>query len=313
MQTVLTKSPLEAAEYIKRGGTAAFPTETVYGLGADLLNENAISKIFEAKQRPADNPMIAHISNTGQIVVVASEITANARKFIETFFPGPLTIILPKSAGVPLLATAGLETIGVRMPRNETAQAFLTACGMPVAAPSANISGRPSPTAWEAVYEDLNGRIDCILQSDVTEIGLESTVVDCTSEVPMILRPGAVSLEQLQAIIPETRFYENAHYEMPRSPGLKHEHYAPAAKVVLIGSALNIQSSESQAFIGLDKPDVEFNLMKICASVEEYASAFFAFFRECDSRNIETIFCQKVAETGLGIALMDRLKRAAAR
>ncbi len=312
MQTILTKSPVEAAEFIKRGGIAAFPTETVYGLGADIFNENAVARIFEAKRRPMDNPMIAHVGEVGQIILVASEISSNARKFIKAFFPGPLTIVLPKSANVPLTATAGLETIGVRMPRNTIAREFLTACGIPLAAPSANISGRPSPTTWEAVYEDLNGRIDCILQGEATEIGLESTVVDCTTEAPMILRAGAVSLEQLQMIVSATTFYKNSSYVTPPSPGLKHKHYAPAARVVLIDPEFKVKDSKPQAYIGLDFPNGEFGLIKICASVEEYAAGFFAFFRECDKRKIETIFCQKVSEAGIGAALMDRLRRAAA-
>ena len=193
VKTVLTTSPDEAAEFIKRGGIVAFPTETVYGLGANVFDEKAVAKIFEAKRRPADNPLIAHIADIGQIGMLATEITESAKKFIDAFFPGPLTIVLRKTAKVPLIATAGLDTIGIRMPRSALAHQFLAACGTPVVAPSANLSGRPSPTTWQAVLEDLDGRIDCILQGDATEIGLESTVVDCTSAVPVILRGGSVS------------------------------------------------------------------------------------------------------------------------
>jgi len=312
MKTILTKSPTEAAEFVRRGGVVAFPTETVYGLGANVFDAAAIEKIFVAKQRPNDNPLIAHVGNVAQIKLLTSEITASARKFIEAFFPAPLTLVLPKSERVPLIATANLETIGVRMPQSDLALEFLEACAKPLVAPSANLSGRPSPTTWQAVFEDLNGRIDCILQGEMTRIGLESTVVDCTSEVPLVLRSGAVSLEDLREIVPETRIYHVKENEAARSPGLKHRHYAPKAQVVLVESSnFKAQSSKSKAFIGLDKPDEKFDFIKICASVEEYAHEFFNFFRECDREKIEIIYCQIVAEKEIGSALMDRLKRAA--
>ena len=312
MQTVLTESPKEAAEFIKKGGIVAFPTETVYGLGADVFDEKAIEKIFVAKQRPNDNPLIAHVGSLTQIELLTSEVTGPARKFIKAFFPAPLTLVLPKAERVPLIATAGLETIGVRMPRNELAQEFLRRCGTPVVAPSANLSGKPSPTTWQAVFEDLQGIIDCILQGEMTEIGLESTVVDCTSDVPMILRAGAVTLEDLQRQVPETRLYKSERNEKPKSPGLKHRHYSPQAKVRLVQSSkFKVQSSNRSAFIGLNYPLMSFELIKICSSAEEYAHEIFAFFRECDARKIETIYCETVEEKGIGLALMDRLKRAA--
>ena len=311
MQTVLTKSPEEAAEFIKRGGIVAFPTETVYGLGANVFDEKAIAKIFIAKQRPNDNPLIAHIGRIEQIKLLASEISEPAQKFIEAFFPAPLTLVLPKAEKVPLIATANLETIGVRMPENKLAREFLQNCETPVVAPSANLSGKPSPTVWQAVYEDLNGRIDCILQGEATEIGLESTVVDCTSEIPLVLRAGAVSLENLKEIVPETGLYKLRKDEQPRSPGLKHRHYAPKARVKLVQSSkFKVQSSNRCAFVGLNKPQAGFEFMKICSSVEEYAHEIFAFFRECDARKIKTIYCETVEEKGIGLALMDRLKRA---
>lgn len=312
MQTVLTESPIEAAAFIKRGDTVAFPTETVYGLGANAFDEQAIAKIFAAKQRPADNPLIAHVGNLAQIESLVSEITPTARKFIEAFFPAPLTLVLPKSEKVPLMATANLETIGVRMPENELAQKFLQACETPVVAPSANLSGKPSPTVWQAVYEDLNGRIDCILKGEMTEIGLESTVVDCTSEIPLILRSGAISLEDLQKIVPETENYQIKNGETAKSPGLKHRHYSPKARVELISdSGFEISDFKSAAFIGLSKPIQNFGQTKICQSVEEYAREVFAFFRFCDAQKIELIYCETVAEKGIGAALMDRLERAA--
>jgi L-threonylcarbamoyladenylate synthase len=311
MKTFLTKSPPEAARFIKKGGIVAFPTETVYGLGANIFDEKAIEKIFKAKQRPNDNPLIAHVGNLAQILLLVKEITPNAEKFIEAFFPAPLTLVLPKSAQVPLIATAGLETLGVRMPKNRLAQEFLQFCKTPLVAPSANLSGKPSPTTWQAVFEDLNERIDCILQGETTEIGLESTVVDCTSETPLILRTGAITLEDLQEIIPETRIYQIKENEIVRSPGLKHRHYSPRAKVVLVPSSKFQVSSLKAAFIGLRKSENDFELEKICDSVEDYAHSVFDFFRNCDSQKIATIYCETVEETGIGLALMDRLKRAA--
>lgn len=311
MQTVLTESPKTAAEFIRRGGIVAFPTETVYGLGANVFDEKAVAKIFEAKQRPNDNPLIAHVGTIEQIKLLTDNITPNAQKFIEAFFPAALTLVLPKSEKVPLIATANLDTIGVRMPKHELAREFLKYCKTPVVAPSANLSGKPSPTKWEAVFEDLNSRIDCILQGNATEIGLESTVVDCTSEIPLILRSGAVTLEELQKIVPETQLYRVEKDEIVRSPGLKHRHYSPRAKVILISRKSKVESLKSKAFIGLSKPETTFDLIKICNSTESYAHEVFAFFRQCDAEKVEEIYCEIVEEKGIGTALMDRLKRAA--
>lgn len=311
VQTILTTSPGEAAKFIKRGGLAAFPTETVYGLGANVFDEKAVARIFEAKQRPQDNPLIAHVGSIEQISELALEIKENACVFIDEFFPGPLTVVLKKTEQVPLIATGGLDTIGVRMPRHILAREFLNACGTPVAAPSANLSGRPSPTMWEAVFEDLDGRIDCILQGETTEIGLESTVVDCTADVPVVLRLGAVSVERLREVVPETRIYKAKNADGPRSPGLKHKHYAPRARVILTSPEFDVADSQHAAFIGLNAPDAEFELVKICNSVEDYAHSVFEFFRECDRRGIDVIYCESVDEKGIGAALMDRLRRAA--
>ncbi len=313
MKTRLTNSWDDAAGYIKNGGVVAFPTETVYGLGANVFDADAVGKIFEAKQRPADNPLIAHVANLEQIAVLAFIVCDNASKFIEAFFPGPLTLVLPKSDKVPLIATAGLDTIGVRMPGHELAQCFLAACGVPVVAPSANLSGRPSPTTWQAVLEDLDGRIDCILQGEATEIGLESTVVDCSADIPILLRQGAVSLDQLQAVVPETTESSLVDGDVIRSPGLKHKHYSPKAQIVLVepGSEISNMRSENSAYLGLCRRDREFTKALLCTSVEIYAHVVFEFFRECDRESIDIIYCETVSETGIGAALMDRLKRAA--
>lgn len=311
METIVTKDPLVAAEVIRSGGTAAFPTETVYGLGANVFDEAAIQKLFDAKQRPQDNPLIAHIGHLDQLDQLACDIPGFAWDLIDTFFPGPLTLVLQKGERVPLIATAGLETIGVRMPGLELAREFLTACGTPVVAPSANLSGRPSPTTWEAVKEDLDGRIDCILKGDATEIGLESTVVDCTGTGPVVLRPGAISLEQLQEIVPKASKASDADSGAAlKSPGMRHRHYSPRAAVVIVKGAIPPGGPDS-AFIGIDQSAGQFSNSLILSSVEEYARAVFEFFRECDRRGVKTIYCEAVPETGVGAALMDRLRRAA--
>jgi L-threonylcarbamoyladenylate synthase len=309
VKTVLTDSPETAAEFIRSGGLAAFPTETVYGLGANVFDETAVAKIFDAKRRPADNPLIAHVARREDILLLVAQVTETAQVLIDNFFPGPLTIVGSKSAAVPAMATAGLDTIGVRMPRNEIAFRFLSACGTPVVAPSANLSGRPSPTTWHAVVEDLDGRIDCILKGDPAEIGLESTVVDCTGDIPLILRTGSISLEQIAAVLPNVRHYEPTETAAPRSPGLRHRHYSPRAKVVIDGS--RIDDADKSAFIGVNTNGAQFALIEICESVDEYARELFGFFRKCDRRGIETIYCEEVPATGIGAALMDRLRRAA--
>ena len=310
MQTILTTSPKEAAKIIRRGGIVAFPTETVYGLGAHLFDEDAIRRIFDAKQRPPDNPLIAHIGELNHLKDIAAVVTPDARKLIDKFFPGPLTVVLTKVASVPMIATSGLETIGVRMPRNEIAREFLAACGGPVVAPSANISGRPSPTTWRAVLEDLDGRIDGILQADQSDVGIESTVVDCTRVPPVVLRKGAVSLDELRTAVPEIVDSDLSAEGVVRSPGLRHKHYSPRAKVEVVkpGAAVKI----SDGYIGLKKPSGEAGLQMICSSVDEYARSLFEFFRECDRQGLDRVLCESVNDAGIGAALMDRVRRAAA-
>jgi L-threonylcarbamoyladenylate synthase len=317
MDTVYTTSVQVAAQYILRGEVVAFPTETVYGLGAYIFNEEAIKKIFAAKNRPADNPLIAHLADLSQLPAIVKSVPRAAEKLIAEFFPGALTLVLTKTERVPKSATAGLETIGVRMPRHEIAHQFLQACSVPIVAPSANLSGRPSPTTWRAVKDDLSGRISCILKGEQTQFGLESTVIDCTTETPVILRAGAITLEQLRAVIPATRLSMS---ESQRSPGTRYRHYSPNARIHLVDDLSTIalasghsSSCRRSAYIGLDAPAQikDFALHRICRSVEEYAHALFDFFRQCDEKHIETIYCQKVEEKDLGLALMDRLRRAA--
>ncbi|MBI1764609.1 MAG: threonylcarbamoyl-AMP synthase [Acidobacteria bacterium] len=313
METVLTTSPPLAAQFIRRGEVVAFPTETVYGLGANVFDEAAIRKIFQAKGRPTDNPLIAHVANLAQLQTLTTHLPANAAQLIAAFFPGPLTLVLPKHPDVSLLATAGLPTIGVRMPRHALALEFITACGVPLVAPSANLSGRPSPTTWQAVQADLDGRIACILQGEQAEVGLESTVVDCTGNAPVVLRAGALTLEQLQTVLPASRLASQHDVAVPKSPGLKYRHYSPQARVVLIDNVAGLSASLAAAFIGLNAPPRrdEFRCLKLCANVAEYAHEVFSFFRVCDAAGVREIYCEVVEERGLGLALMDRLKRAA--
>ncbi len=316
MKTKVTQSPTIAARFIQHGEIVAFPTETVYGLGANIFNAEAIRKIFTAKGRPADNPLIAHISDLPQLEYITSKVPPIAQKLIDRFFPGPLTLILPKNEKVPAIATAGLNTIGVRMPDHHLARQFIRACGMPIVAPSANLSGRPSPTTWQAVRNDLDGRIGCILKGDQTRVGLESTVVDCTGSAPVVLRAGAVTLEQLQNVIPQTRLpglEDQISTRPPMSPGLKYRHYSPRAKVVVCHYPQYTIASDEAAYIGLESPPHpnEFKKILICRNLEEYARSLFLFFRQCDEAGVETIYCQSTGEEGLGLALMDRIKHAA--
>ncbi len=311
MKTLLTGDIAVAADHLKRSGLVAFPTETVYGLGANAFDEAAIRRIFEAKERPSDNPLIIHIGSIEQVKEIAENLSHTANDLIAEFFPGPLTLVLTRRSSVPDVLSAGLDSIGVRMPADATAHAFLAKCGVPVAAPSANLSGRPSPTTWEAVYEDLNGRIDCILQSEPTLIGLESTVVDCTADLPVILRAGAISLESLRETVPSILVRTADPTGAPKSPGMRHRHYSPNARVVIVRENEKCENSSDGGYIGIDSPSTEFRLSRICNSVDAYAKSVFEFFRECDRSGIKTIYCQAVPETGIGTALMDRLRRAA--
>lgn len=313
MKTMITDSIEVAAEFINSGEIVAFPTETVYGLGASVFDQDAIQKIFLAKGRPTDNPLIAHLGSPSKIEQIVSEVTPVAAKLMDVFFPGPLTLVMAKSADVPSIATAGLETIGVRMPAHQTALNFIRACRFPLVAPSANLSGKPSPTTWEAVKTDLDGRISCILKGEQTDFGLESTVVDCTAEIPLVLRAGAITLEQLRAVIPATQLAKADANSPARSPGLKYRHYSPQAQVVVVDNAAAAMRPNNSAFIGLQAPSdsAEFKQVLICQNVAQYAKSLFQFFRQCDETGIQTIYCESVEERGLGLALMDRIKRAA--
>jgi L-threonylcarbamoyladenylate synthase len=315
-----------AAAVLRRGGLVAFPTETVYGLGADALNPQAVRRIFAVKGRPADNPLIIHVAGTEQLRNVAREVPESARVLAEHFWPGPLTLVLPRHERVPLETTGGLETVAVRMPDSAIALALIRALGHPIAAPSANLSGRPSPTAAEHVLEDLQGRIELILDGGPTRIGVESTVLDLTTSPPTILRPGGVSPEQLRPFLGDVRLGAEARVAR-RSPGTRYRHYRPRAEVVLIERweeekhrpLLERLGARAQriGYVGRDR-GVSFgkatvHLVELSPDPQEYARRLFAIFRELDQQGVEVIVVEGVEEEGLGIAVMDRLRRAASR
>lgn len=317
MNTIRTASAEDAAQFIRDGKIVAFPTETVYGLGADAFQPAAVEQIFEAKGRPADNPLIVHLAERRHLRQVVSAVPPMAEALLDAFTPGPLTLILPKHPDVPAVVTAGLDTVGVRIPSHETAQAFLRACDTPVAAPSANRSGRPSPTTWQAVEEDLSGRIHCILKGERTEAGLESTVLDCTQEPPTVLRPGSVSVEHIRTVIGRVESDDAPPLdgEPVRSPGTRHRHYAPSAHVRLIDDPSEAETSSAAGYIGLDAPEApdRFTRIRVVPDLDTYAHDLFEFFRACDRDGCSVIYAQRVPREGLGRALQDRLDRAAAR
>lgn len=310
VKTLLTTSAPEAAEFLRRGELVAFPTETVYGLGANAFDAAAVERIFVAKSRPADNPLIVHVASIGDVARLTREITPLANRLIGAFFPGPLTIVLPRSADVPDIVTGGLETVAVRMPRHPVALELLGAAGFPLCAPSANRSGRPSPTTWSAVIDDLGGRIACVLQGKATEIGLESTVVDARGDEAVILREGGLPAEEI-AKVARVRF-PAASEEAPASPGTRYRHYAPSAQVRRVVHPEEVRASRDAAFIGFHHPKgaADFARCRVVADAAEMARELFAFFRDCDASAVGTIYVELPAEEGIGRAIRDRLERA---
>jgi L-threonylcarbamoyladenylate synthase len=310
LDTIVTADVAEAAELIRQGELVIFPTETVYGLGADALNPRAVRSIFEAKERPADNPLIVHIHSLAQVEELTYNIPAYGWKLMDRFFPGGLTLLLPKRKVIPDITTAGSDKVCLRMPSMSLTQDFLRACGVPVAAPSANLSGKPSPTRWEDCLEDMQGRVAAILQGEDATHGLESTIVDCSGARPVLMRPGSVTLEALREVVPDilAKPGQNA----PVTPGMKYRHYAPKARVVLVSPDGNgINDFEDVGYIGLNRPENLTGYVVKVNDLEEYARRLFAFFRECDRRNLSTIYVEAVAESGIGLALMNRLHKAA--
>lgn len=313
-----------AARIIKAGGLVAFPTETVYGLGADALNPRAVKGIFVAKGRPLDNPMIVHVAELKQMEILAVDVEAEAVALAERFWPGPLTLIFSKSTRVPDAVTAGRETVAVRMPRNNVAQALIRASGVPIAAPSANLSARPSGTTGAHVFQDLEGTIDLVLDAGPVEIGVESTVLDISTRPPTILRPGAVTAEELERVVGKVVPGKTGEL-LGRSPGTRHRHYSPRARVTLVAQAseqmvarLLEQSAEEGEKIGLITchPDVYQGHQRVIVKLmsqdlEEYARRMFAVLRELDEEGVDEIVVEEVEERGIGVAIMDRLRRAA--
>lgn len=308
----------QAAEIIKEGGLVAFPTETVYGLGADALNPEAVGKVYAAKGRPSDNPMIVHISSKNDLSYLTFEITDDIRKLMDAFWPGPLTMVVPAAPVVPRVTTGGLDTIAVRMPSDPVAAALITSSETPIAAPSANLSGRPSPTSARHVIDDLDGRIDAIIQGGDCQVGIESTVVDMTGAVPAVLRPGIITAERLSQALGKTveidpaMNVKTADFK-PKSPGMKYKHYAPKAEMIIYkGDREKVylaMSEEKLRRTGYGQK-VEI-IMYDDSEPEKAAREFFAKLRACDKAGVDVILAAAMREDGVGFAVMNRMFKSA--
>lgn len=314
----------QAVDLLLKGETVAFPTETVYGLGAVATNENAVSKIFEAKGRPQDNPLIVHIGEKEALHSFTTDIPPIAYNCMDAFWPGPLTLILPlKPDSLAKNVTAGLDSVGVRMPEHPVALELLKRLQQPVAAPSANRSGKPSPTKAAHVFHDLNGKIPLIVDGGTTGIGLESTVLDVTSDIPTILRPGGVTKEMLEEVIGQVNESKPTdHAEAPRAPGMKYTHYSPDAPVYLIEASeekvqdavLNIHKERKKvALIANDsfkdvKADYFFTLGD--AQLENAAHLLYEALRNCDETDVDVVLVTAFTKLGVGAAIMNRLEKA---
>lgn len=310
----------EAIEILQREGTLIFPTETVYGLGARFDSDKALAKIFTAKGRPADNPLILHVADITWVERLAQDIPEKAYALMESFWPGPLSIVLRKKPEISPRITAGLPSVAIRFPSHPLARKLLEGVGIPVAAPSANPSGRPSPTREIDVLE-MEGRVDGILLGGDARVGLESTVLDLSGEIPRILRPGAVTMEQIRAFLPETIVYSGASDKAP-SPGLRHKHYAPDAKVFLLkGSPASIadfvqRASPSSCFLLPEGLALGYDEERIITFVpggdlEKAAARLYSALRDADRQGRSEIYIAAFSSAGIGEALMDRVLRAA--
>ncbi|MCQ2519663.1 MAG: threonylcarbamoyl-AMP synthase [Lachnospiraceae bacterium] len=325
----------EAGLIIKRGGLVAFPTETVYGLGGDGLNPESSKKIYAAKGRPSDNPLIIHIADIKDLEKIVKAIPESAMKLVDRFWPGPLTMIFEKSEAVPLETTGGLETVAVRMPSDKVARAFIKAAGGYVAAPSANLSGRPSPTLAKYVIEDMNGRIEMIIDGGASKVGLESTIVDTTTDRPMILRPGYITQEMLEDALREEVLWDRAIIDEdcktpPKAPGMKYRHYAPKASLTIV-EGLEGQVAEKINSLGLEAVNFGkkvgviateqtiglynslFNIKSAGSkeNADDAAHFLFKILREFDDDETEIIFSESFEGDGVGKATMNRLIKAA--
>lgn len=336
----------EAAGILRSGGLVAFPTETVYGLGGNALDEDAARKIYAAKGRPSDNPLIAHVSCMEEVAPLVKEIPEAGKKLMEAFWPGPLTMIFPKSRKVPYGTTGGLDTVAIRMPDDPVANRLIALAGVPVAAPSANTSGRPSPTTADHVWQDMNGRIEMIIDGGPVGIGVESTIVDVSSAVPAVLRPGAITMEMLEAVLgnvsvdPAILGPLSADVR-PKAPGMKYKHYAPKADLTLVepedvDRENGLDEKQLQAMIGkvqeLSRQKIEAGCKVgvICTDESRHcytdgevrsigerksqasvAHNLYALLREFDDLGVDYIFSESFPKDHLGQAIMNRLSKAA--
>ncbi|MGN6134116.1 MAG: L-threonylcarbamoyladenylate synthase [Aureliella sp.] len=309
----LCDDPVRAAECLRSGGLVAFPTETVYGLGVDATNPAAVARLFAVKGRPTDNPLIVHVADVDQLPLAAREVPPLAAELLRRFAPGPLTVVVPKRREIVAAVTAGLDSVGVRIPAEPRTRQLLRSAGVPVAAPSANRSGRPSCTTWQSVVEDFGADIDAILIGQPARIGLESTVVDCLGGAPRILRPGAITLEQIQQVDPRATTAGANVDPGENSPGRRHPHYRPRARVHLVDQPQDATADSAAAYLGLQAHSrpAEFGWHVAYASIDDYARAFYEALREVDRRGLKLVFCQRVPSQGTGAALADRLERAA--
>jgi len=323
-----------AAKIIQNGGLVAFPTETVYGLGADALNANAVLTLFEAKKRPLDNPPIVHVADPKEVYPLVTDVSKKAELLMEQFWPGPLTLIFKHSDSVPSVTVAGLDTIAIRMPKHKVALALITASSRPIAAPSANLAGKPSPTTAQHVFEDLNGRINAILDSGPTNIGVESTVLDISAEPPMVLRPGGTPFEALKKVLGDVKLHPfvQAEAELPlekiRSPGMKHKHYAPKAEVILVEGNVPAVTKKIQeltetcrlkgkkvGILATDETQTAYKADVVVSlgsrfNLATVAQNLFRLLREVDAEDIDVIIAEGVPSEGLGLAIMNRLRKA---
>ncbi len=323
-----------AADILRNGGLVAFPTETVYGLGADAFNAEAVLRLFEAKKRPLDNPAIVHIADAPDVYPLAIEVPRKAELLMEQFWPGPLTLLFKRSEKVPSVSVAGLDTIAIRMPNHKVALALIRQSQRPIAAPSANLAGKPSPTTAQHVYDDLNGRIDAILDGGATAIGVESTVVDLSRDPPMLLRPGGTPFEALKKVLTDLRLHpfveaeQELAPEKARSPGMRHKHYAPKAAVVLVEGDIEAVSAKileltetyqakgkKVAVLATDETQARYqaNVVKSLGSrfnLTVVAQNLFRLLREVDAEGVDVILAEGVPSEGLGLAVMNRLRKA---
>lgn len=323
----------EAGEILRGGGLVAFPTETVYGLGGDALNPCSSKRIYAAKGRPSDNPLIVHIADMDDLEAIVREIPESAVRLAERFWPGPLTMILNKSPEVPYETTGGLDTVAVRMPVNKIARELIRAAGGYVAAPSANRSGRPSPTVAKYVVEDLDGRIEMIIDGGNVEIGLESTIVDLTSGSPIVLRPGYITKQQLEEVLSgvdeDTTLMRDDSGQAPKAPGMKYRHYAPKGDLTIVGGTeesvvayINTHCAQAKMLnkktgvIGTDATVGKY-CADVCKSVgrrgdeKMAARELYRILREFDDECVEIIYAEAFNESGIGRAVMNRLLKAA--